>query len=247
MCYSTLSNAGIKMYKTKSSLKYKITSNLDKLDSTSNAPLQDRTEETQGLQQEESGYQNKLESSEHRRRIKNRRRRDRQKKQKLKKLTAATTLVVEPKSELDEPSILVPSQQQHVRLNKCYDATKVLHIFELLERLYVARGGSQNVIKSKVSHMRRAWRRVLLENESDSSAIVSAAQNLESQWEAVIFGGSRLPLRLAYKKQNGSELLRKRFIWDSYISTGEQGSSIPVGWVIPPLSPAQQWAQFRRE
>ncbi|EDW67390.1 uncharacterized protein [Drosophila virilis] len=140
----------------------------------------------------------------------------------------------------------VQRQAEHITLKKQHDATNMLHTFDLLEKLYKARGGNKDLTE-KLSRMRTVWRSVLQECTDEINK--ESTTNCEAQWARVIFGSSSLSLRQGNmdKKRNTQELIQRRFIWDSYISYGKSGSSIPHGWVLPTDMPTAEWARYKCE
>jgi len=109
-----------------------------------------------------------------------------------------------------QPSVSrTEKQAQHITLKKLHDATNILKTFDLLERLYKARGGDKD-LGQKLARMRTVWRRV--KQESENAKGVEAPANLEAQWDQVIFGSSSAPLKQRHgqKKQNIRELLQRR-------------------------------------
>ncbi|KAM8704924.1 hypothetical protein ACLKA7_009390 [Drosophila subpalustris] len=135
---------------------------------------------------------------------------------------------------------------QDITLKKLHDASNILKTFDLLERLYKARGAN-NDLGQKLAQMRTVWRRV--KQESENATGTKGPANLEEHWDQVIFGSSCSPLeqRRGQKKQQQRELLQRRLVWDSYICNGKRSSCIPGGWVLPPENPMPEWALFRVE
>ncbi|XP_064552867.1 uncharacterized protein LOC135438471 [Drosophila montana] len=142
----------------------------------------------------------------------------------------------------------LPAQKraEHITLKKQHDAKNMLHTFDLLEQLYKARGGNKDLAE-KLSRMRTVWRSVLQECTDEINK--EAPTNCEAQWAGVIFGSSTVPLKQGNldKKRKTQELIQRRIIWDSYISYGKSGSSIPNGWVLPADMPTAQWARYKCE
>ncbi|XP_030565793.1 uncharacterized protein LOC115766112 [Drosophila novamexicana] len=140
----------------------------------------------------------------------------------------------------------VQKQAEHITLKKQHDATNMLHTFDLLEKLYKARGGNKDLAE-KLSRMRTVWRSVLQECTDEINK--EATTNCGAQWAGVIFGSSSVPLRQGNtdKKRYTQELIQRRIIWDSYISYGKSGSSIPNGWVLPTDMPTAEWARYKCE
>ncbi|KAH8311902.1 hypothetical protein KR044_008519, partial [Drosophila immigrans] len=144
-----------------------------------------------------------------------------------------TKVISPPLSDQAEQPKTTAKRAEHIALKKLHDANNKLKTFDLLERLYKARGGDKAAeLSQKLSRMRAVWRRVKQECENATGGEMSV--NLEAQWEQVIFGNPCAAL----------EQLR-RYVWDSYISNGNDATSIPSGWVLPPKTPLQEWAHFR--
>ncbi|KAH8359300.1 hypothetical protein KR093_005716, partial [Drosophila rubida] len=81
------------------------------------------------------------------------------------------------------------ARTEHITLKKLHDANNKLQTFDLLERLYKARGGDKvKDLSHKLSRMRAVWRRVKQECENATSGEMPV--NLEDQWEQAIFGTS---------------------------------------------------------
>ncbi|XP_023034011.1 uncharacterized protein LOC6648170 [Drosophila willistoni] len=119
---------------------------------------------------------------------------------------------------------------------RCKDALSMLRKFQLLETLCELRGGDKAKLSQELDPMRQVWQRVLQENAEE------APKSLDSQWKEVLFG--RDSELVESKGETRKKLLKKRIIWDSYISQGKWGSCIPNKWVLPPDEPSSQWAQY---
>ncbi|XP_068156904.1 uncharacterized protein [Drosophila tropicalis] len=128
------------------------------------------------------------------------------------------------------------TREELLAQRRCKDAISMLGKFQLLETLCELRGGDQAKLSQELDPMRKVWQCVLKENSEE------APKSLDSQWNEVLFGQhSEL---VESKGQTRKKLLKKRIIWDSYISQGKWGSCIPNKWVQPPDEPSSQWAQY---
>ncbi|XP_034665289.1 uncharacterized protein LOC117899411 [Drosophila subobscura] len=135
-------------------------------------------------------------------------------------------------------------QAEDIDLKRRHDAASMLERLDLLEKLCEARGGDKAKLTEKLASMRTAWSRV--QQETTTGRIIeSKAPARERQWDIVFFGSpSSIQKRgLGYK----AELLRRRSIWDSYITQGKGGSCIPRGWVLPTENPTSEWLEYITE
>ncbi|XP_051863447.1 uncharacterized protein LOC127566043 [Drosophila albomicans] len=154
-----------------------------------------------------------------------------------------TKVIAQSLSNEAQPSQTTTKTAQHITLKKLHDANNKIKTFDLLERLYNARGGEKD-LNQRLSRMRAVWRRVKQECENATGGETSL--NLEAQWNQVIFGNSCTAFehRRSQKKQHLQQLIQCRFVWDSYISNGSDATFIPSGWVLPPENPSPEWAEF---
>ncbi|TDG48455.1 hypothetical protein AWZ03_005200 [Drosophila navojoa] len=97
-----------------------------------------------------------------------------------------------------------------------------------------------------MARMRTVWRRV--QQESINAINQEMPTNCEAQWSKAIFGISSVPLKQGslkgLRKTQNQKFVERRAIWDSYISSGKVGSSIPHGWVLPRETPSAEWAKY---
>ncbi|XP_017863116.1 PREDICTED: uncharacterized protein LOC108613838 [Drosophila arizonae] len=145
----------------------------------------------------------------------------------------------------DEENLKAPKQAEHITLKKHHDSSNILYTLDLLERLYKARGGKGN-LSEKLVRMRTVWRRV--QQESINAINQEMPTNCEAQWSKAIFGISSVLLKQGSLKSrrniHNPQFVEWRAIWDSYISSGKVGSSIPHGWVLPGEKPSADWAKY---
>ncbi|XP_034485064.1 uncharacterized protein LOC117789957 isoform X2 [Drosophila innubila] len=196
-----------------------IIENLQHLESLSNALLNSSdVEQSLQLQQHTTTLLSQLEDLSCKQiksvqvQRKRRRQRVKQKRKLQKRVNKADANYFKDTKVICEPALQQTEKHaEHITLKKLHDATKILQTFDLLERLYQARGGNNDDLGQKLAQMRTVWRRVKQESENETGAQV--AGNLEKQWDQVIFGSSSAPLkeqRRGQKKQNIQEFLQRR-------------------------------------
>ncbi|XP_013110152.1 uncharacterized protein LOC106088978 [Stomoxys calcitrans] len=140
-----------------------------------------------------------------------------------------------------QTSTLERSTKYHHHLKSISECQRFLKTFELLEQLHLARGQDPNKTRkfaSKLQHLRLIWNSLLQEKQSESS---NTEQKVQEQWNRVFFG--KTEKTFFEGKVNQNYFIRKRHIWDSYIDN-KYGTSIPIGWVLPPTTPTNEWSQY---
>ncbi|XP_011293272.2 uncharacterized protein LOC105261421 [Musca domestica] len=132
-------------------------------------------------------------------------------------------------------------QKSHTHLKSLHECQRFLKTFELLEQLHLARCQDPSKTRefaSKLQYLKFVWNSLLQEKQNDQS---NTERQVEVQWNRVLFGMSEK----TYFEGHSSikYFLRKRHIWDSYIDN-DYGTSIPIGWVMPPKDPNPNWAEY---
>lgn len=187
----------------------KIIENLQQLEQLSNAPQSD-FDGDQALRQERdtTSLLSELEQlpCERIAGIQKRRKRRRQKAKKKMKGQKERVAKVEQSDLYSLPtpmavSLPVAPAAEHITLKKQQDASSILTTIDLLERLNRARGGD-DALSQQLAPLRVVWRRIQQENKMASSGKVE--ENLQAQWDKVMFGSSSSP---AVKAQ---EFLKRR-------------------------------------
>ncbi|TMW52701.1 hypothetical protein DOY81_002224 [Sarcophaga bullata] len=118
------------------------------------------------------------------------------------------------------------------------ECQRFLKAFELLQQLHLLRGQNPSdtyKFSLKLRQLKTIWNSLLQDNLQEQ---ISNEVKIQDQWNELLFG----PLETTYfvEKPNIHDFVRKRQVWDSYID-GRYGSSIPIGWVIPPSEANEQW------
>ncbi|XP_037824179.1 programmed cell death protein 7-like [Lucilia sericata] len=121
------------------------------------------------------------------------------------------------------------------------ECQRFLQTFELLEQLHLLRG--QNTTETykfslKLRQLKSIWNCLLQDKLQEQT---SAELKIKQQWDEVLFG----PPEKTYfqEKPDLQDFIRKRQIWDSYIDS-KNGSSIPIGWILPPAKTEGKWLQY---
>ncbi|XP_022212690.2 uncharacterized protein LOC111067726 [Drosophila obscura] len=168
--------------------------------------------------------------------------------QRNKEQQAAESVVKEepvPKPP-DEPRPAPREKQtENITLKKRYDAASILERLDLLVKLCEARGGDKASLTEKLASMRTVWSRVQQESSATGRITESKSPSIETQWDVVFFGQASS----SQKQRRGEkpEFLKRRSIWDSYITQGKRGSCIPRGWVLPMEEATSEWLEYRTE
>ncbi|XP_061390365.1 uncharacterized protein LOC133325660 [Musca vetustissima] len=134
----------------------------------------------------------------------------------------------------------VPHKLHH-HLKSLHECQRFLKTFELLQQLHLSRGqdpAKTREFSSKLQYLKFVWNSLLQERQNEHT---NKEQQLEDEWNRVLFGMSEKTYFEG--KPNVKYFLRKRHIWDSYIDN-THGTSIPIGWVIPPKKPNIQWSEY---
>lgn len=94
--------------------------------------------------------------------------------------------------------------------------------------------------------------RMMLEQnaiEDTKSALLAKEKNISQEWENVFFGAKVMPTP-AYWGLTAAEREIETFInvrrsWDTFLSRiSNQGSKIPIGWVLPPNQATNNWTKY---
>lgn len=190
----------------------KIIENLQQLEQLSNAPHSD-FDGDQALRQEQdtTSLLSELEQlpCERIAGIQNRRKRRRQKAKKQMKGKKERVAKVEQSDLHSAPtpmadSLSVAPAAEHITLKKQKDASNILTTIDLLERLHKARGGD-DALSQQLAPLRLVWRRIQQENKMASEGKVE--ENLQAQWDKVMFGSSS---PTAVKRQKAQDFLKRR-------------------------------------
>ncbi|ALC45510.1 CG1896, partial [Drosophila busckii] len=223
-----------------------VIANLQCLEKLSTAPVEDfNIEHASQIQQRTTALLEQLEQLPHQEilRIQLRRQLKRIKAKenaKLRKEQCRKTPASVPESSnalttTEEVGLSAKEQACPLRLKRLGEATMMLQKFDLLEKLYTSRGGHYGLSQS-LAQMRKAWRCVQKENDNTDKLLL-----LETMWDRVIFGCTSGNICYQRKgKKAKKDFIQKRTIWDSYICQGT-GTSIPIGWVLPPENPSPEW------
>ncbi|RZC42296.1 hypothetical protein BDFB_004793 [Asbolus verrucosus] len=95
--------------------------------------------------------------------------------------------------------------------------------------------------------------RVMLEHNAtmDTKAAINAKQTrVVEEWENLIFGPRENYNNPTYWALTSAERDMETFIairrsWDTFLAgSNANGSAIPIGWVIPPNNPSENWAPY---
>ncbi|SPP81031.1 uncharacterized protein LOC117583674 [Drosophila guanche] len=180
--------------------------------------------------------------------IQRRRKRRRWKFRQRNKEQQAADVVVKQEPVPNPPDQPRPAprgkQAEDIDLKRRHDAASMLERLDLLEKLCEARGGDKAKLTEKLAPMRTAWSRV--QQATKTGRITeSKSTAIERHWDVVFFGSpsSSQRRRRGFK----AEFLKRRSIWDSYITQGKGGSCIPRGWVLPTENPTSEWVEYRTE
>ncbi|XP_075146202.1 uncharacterized protein LOC142220765 [Haematobia irritans] len=133
------------------------------------------------------------------------------------------------------------SRKYHHHLRTLHECQKFLKTFELLEELHLARGQDAEktrIFASKLQPLKRVWNSMLQEKQNES---LNNEKQIQEQWNCVFFG--RAEKTFLEGKTDEEYFIRKRHIWDSYIDN-KYGTSIPIGWVLPPANPSKEWSKY---
>ncbi|KNC32807.1 hypothetical protein FF38_00256 [Lucilia cuprina] len=131
--------------------------------------------------------------------------------------------------------------KSHYQNKSVKECQRFLQTFELLEQLHLLRG--QNATETykfslKLRQMKSIWNSLLQDKLQEQ---IPTEVKIQQQWDEVLFG----PPEKTYfqEKPDLQDFIRKRQIWDSYIDS-KNGSSIPIGWILPPTKAEGQWLQY---
>lgn len=73
-------------------------------------------------------------------------------------------------------------------------------------------------------------------------------RRVENEWNRTLFGDvipKKFEHPLLMAERDWEVLVQTRRDWDAcLVEDGEDGSAIPLGWVLPPKEPAPEWAQY---
>lgn len=186
----------------------KIIENLQQLEQLSNAPQSDfNGDQALRRQQDTTSLLSELEQlpCERVAGIQKRRKRRRQKAKKhmREQKKCVTREELSDHCSVPAPATAPPpvaTAAEHITLKKKQDASNILTTIDLLERLHKARGGD-DALCQQLAPLRVVWRRIQQENQ------MTPEENLEAQWDKVMFGSSSPN---AVKKQKAQEFLQRR-------------------------------------
>ncbi|XP_058445798.1 programmed cell death protein 7 [Malaya genurostris] len=81
---------------------------------------------------------------------------------------------------------------------------------------------------------------------------VNFQRRVENEWNRVLFGDT-IPKKFEHPlleaDRDPEVLIRTRWAWDACLvgenDDDDEASSIPIGWVLPPLEPQPEWTEYR--
>lgn len=186
----------------------KIIENLQQLEQLSNAPQSDfNGDQALRRQQDTTSLLSELEQLPCQRTAGIQKRRKRR-RQKAKKQMREQKQCVARVEQSDPCSVSTPVEApppvataaEHITLKKQQDASNILTTIDLLERLHKARGGD-DALCQQLTPLRVVWRRIQQENQ------MTPEENLQAQWDKVMFGSSSPN---TVKKQKAQEFIQLR-------------------------------------
>lgn len=125
--------------------------------------------------------------------------------------------------------------------------------------MMMARSKLDNDLKVEIEELRRTWAAKLsdcIKEEKrlkDVLARKSAAnyqRRVENEWNKALFGDA-IPKRFEHPllgaDRNREVLIEIRREWDACLvdQDDDEGSAIPLGWVLPPAVPSLDWAKYQ--
>uniref|UniRef100_A0A1A9ZUM8 Programmed cell death protein 7 n=1 Tax=Glossina pallidipes TaxID=7398 RepID=A0A1A9ZUM8_GLOPL len=170
---------------------------------------------------------------------KKRRQKIKLKKQKIKFMNSELAKTAKPISSHNQEATLneiekhLITKKSYQQLKTIYEGQRFLKIFKLLENLHLSRGQNADETKKFAQKFQRlitVWKTFILEKQNYN-------ETLENQWNTALFGSPS-----SHHHLDLENFLRRRTIWDSYISF--KGSSIPPGWVLPPQHASNEWSAY---
>ncbi|XP_018339261.1 PREDICTED: uncharacterized protein LOC108746797 [Trachymyrmex septentrionalis] len=79
----------------------------------------------------------------------------------------------------------------------------------------------------------------LMLKTDNEKRIEKQKKNVFDDWENVLFGTSILAAEQSYKNMNSFVLIRKA--WDKFISSENDTTTIPIGWIVPERPSSAAW------